>query len=403
MRNYVKGAIALSLLLGVKSLTLTPAFSQSLENAVRKIILLPFSEYAIKPETEERTIDFELEKYLNETPEDLKKPSIKNYEKFKEQVLKCSGKTLEEISKLSIKDSLLLAGKIVRDRIDYNNLIFSEEDAKLTSLQGNLRMYNSLFKKEEIRSKERIRVDNLSDDEIFINKEKVVCTGYASVFVSVFEVLKYVNPNLKNTRVRVYAPESEIRALELPHAWDLASTATSKGVFITYVEPTWLDTRKNTKTSGIEIFDAFDEEHFGEKMIYSDIYLADLYKRLGENYKEEEFNKRIEISSKLFEIMGDEQIYVYLFGENLGKLVENFAEENVYSVKENLFDREKLQKKKKDFQKIEALYRHLQEWGAPLIDEYNIGYSYKDSSGRLEWGNTNFETLFRNLKEAYRN
>lgn len=231
-------------------------------------------------------------KDLNKDP--VTKINIKDSQQFTSEVLNVAQElsyTIEQIQNLSIHEAVMLSGLIVAKRLEYDSDMLSEEP----DFPPQEMFYYLLGKgNSDDRPEEAKKIDSSSKDEIFHNG-KGICRNYAAVNAAVFEILKNLNPHLRNTNLRYYHPDELGHLLQLPHGWNLVSTITEtnmgKEVQLTYVDPTWLDTRnktadnsgkKNEEISDEELYDAVDREHFGENTSLAQIYLGELLKCLGD-------------------------------------------------------------------------------------------------------------------------
>jgi hypothetical protein len=128
--NCNKRQIGFSLLLAsfLSSISLCPLFSQAqnVQTSVKPIVLLALDEYDVRSFPDRILIRLELAQYLTDPPEGFKELQIKNYKKFREEVVRCSGLPVEELSQLSIKESLLLTGQMVKQRLDYSTVLAEE-------------------------------------------------------------------------------------------------------------------------------------------------------------------------------------------------------------------------------------------------------------------------------------
>ncbi len=388
---------ALVLGLGLGALASDGCASASLNNLVwrRKsqtpeITLVPFQEYS--PVLQRRKLKLEdrmLQTYVSESysidelslsilnrhlvedieTDPLRRLDIQDFDRFREGVPSTAnelGYSEEGIRNLSIQDALMLSGKIVAHRLDYNHDMISKDEEKLLEQDPEISVKIMLFlalskmsgKDIDLRNDEARSIDNASKDRIFFDGAGV-CRNYAGVNSAVFEVLKGINPNLKNTYMRWYVPEELGHSFALPHAWNQVSTITRDedglDILVTYVDPTWLDTRDRTvsddreglEVSDGELYEALDEAHFGNNLLYADKYLAELYETLGKDYREvslvfripretarsymdEAFNQRIETCEKVLDVVDEKpeefEKIDYHFGESFQRAVENLVD-----------------------------------------------------------------------------
>jgi len=94
--------------------------------------------------------------------------------------------------------------------------------------------------------------DKLPAEELLQRGMFVVCRNYVAVNKAVFDVLKLMNPNLKNTYMSIYN--------NLSHAWNQVTTVYSDEqnnlvLEVTFIDPSHYDTVGN--------IEALDEYHFG--------------------------------------------------------------------------------------------------------------------------------------------
>lgn len=260
-----------------------------------EIELIPFQDYSPEPATEQlRLEDGMLEAYITRPYRvsqmkyrlpyvdsigevaiySISRIDIKDPERFKTEVIAIAkelGLSLDELKGLSIHDALMLSGRIVGHKMEYDHeMITNEEKAA--------------------------KIDSLADDEVFFGGFGV-CRNYAGAECAVFEVLKGLNPNLRNTYMRWYSPWDDHAAFR--HAWDLASTI-ARGprgmrVLMTYVDPTFLDTKNRTvdntgkkleHVSDEELYNALDERHFYKGALVAHRQVAELYEALGNTARE---------------------------------------------------------------------------------------------------------------------
>ncbi|MBU1136049.1 MAG: hypothetical protein ABIG37_00745, partial [Nanoarchaeota archaeon] len=230
--------------------------------------------------------------------EHLGKIEIKDYEKFRSGVLDVAGKfgySEENIIRASIHDLIMLSGKIVAEKLEY---CINKEEKEMMKDKEKFFIYlwHDAFSKDKIlrKNKETEKIDNFSEDEIFLNG-KGLCRNYVEVNCAVFKVLKDISPKLANTYMRNYSLGFRYGFF---HAWNQITTFSGDEqnleMLVTYVDPTWLDTRKQTelgdgkkmtKLDEETLYDAYDREHFGHNNIYAHIEIADLLCSLGKNQR----------------------------------------------------------------------------------------------------------------------
>lgn len=280
--------------------------------------LIPFQEYHPAPAEKKLTLDDRmLETYLTKAysldeldlmimnhhvvkdpdKDPIQKIDIKNYQQFSTSIMAIAldlGYTPEQVQSLSVHEAVMLSGKIVAKKLEYDQKMIGESLPDIPP--GELFRY--LLSRGDIddRPEEAKRIDSSTKDEIFQNGQGI-CRNYAGVNAAVFQILKDLNPNLRNTNMRFYTPDDLGHVLALPHGWNLVSTVVEGNsgieVQLTYVDPTWLDTKNRTvsntgekddKLNDEEIYDALDEAHFGKRSIIAQVYMAKLQENLG-NYR----------------------------------------------------------------------------------------------------------------------
>lgn len=387
----------LALGLGLGALASDGCAIASLNNLVGRrelrtpeITLVPFQEYSPTPQRRKLKLeDRMLQTYVSEgysidelslsilnrhlveniETDPLRRLDIQDFNRFREGVLSTAnelGYSNESIRNLPIQDALMLSGKIVAHRLDYNHDMISEKEKKLSEQDPETAAKIMIFlafskmggEDIDLRNNEARNIDNSSKDEIFFDGAGV-CRNYAGVNSAVFGVLKSMNSNLKNTYMRYYSPEDLDHSFSLPHAWNQVSTITEdedgQDILVTYVDPTWLDTRNRTvsddgvelKVSDGELYEALDEAHFGNNLLYADRYLAELYETLGRDdrefssvfeipretaryYMDEAFDQRVETCERVLDVVKERpeefEKIDYLFGESFQRAVENLVD-----------------------------------------------------------------------------
>ncbi len=203
---------------------------------------------------------------------------VKNPVKFKEDVLGVAqtlGIRKVDIRHLSVKDTILLSGRIVAERLQY-----------LDEING-----------DKIRAAQIQRVANLARDESF-SEGFGQCADYAADAAAIFNVLRGINPKLANTRMRSFRPDTYTNLKQLPHGWNMVTTVgrSERGkriIDLTYVDPTWLDTQNNYEgfnkehfgderiTLATTVFPQFEGERRGAQVIYCYTHLASVYEALS--------------------------------------------------------------------------------------------------------------------------
>lgn len=254
---------------------------------------------------------------------EAKKIKIKDPKEFKKEILDVAatlGFSEEKIENLSVNDAIMLCGNILAKKLSYNYEMIdpvsdSTENIETKIAKSILNSFNGV----DTRNEEAKRVDSEYQDRIF-SEGLGICRNYASVNVAIFEVLKKIDDDsLKNTYMKWYSPESLEESLMLPHSWNQVINISNKDnklkLSITYVDPTWLDTRKKTSdASGVEtqssdkdMYNAFDENHFFSGCLSAHVEIAKLYELLG-NYSNRVSN---EIGLKKLDFCKDEKLKLY--------------------------------------------------------------------------------------------
>lgn len=296
-------------------------FNLSKQINIPEIKFLPFQDYY--PKTAERRIEFSdplsieyftrpygngiLRKVIKGDPiEDLIPKEqivrIKDLKKFKRAVVETArelGYDKEKIANLSIHDAIMLSGRITARRLEYEDGMISDDQREFHNAERNELWFKlfihgmdhpSSLDNNDLAKK----VDGSTTDEVFEGR-RAICRNYAPVNAAVFQVLKDMNPGLKNTYMRAYSPDGLAHILSFLHAWNMVTTVTEKGVDVTFVDPTWLDTRKKTamadgkeisdSVSEEDIYNAFDEKHFGPERVYAKDYAAQYYELMGSYFR----------------------------------------------------------------------------------------------------------------------
>lgn len=190
----------------------------------------------------------------------------------------------QSLDSLSIHDAVLLSGRIVTNRLDYYNEMTrtTVPDSARNQPFGEI-IYSLGHDGEDIRSEEAKRIDGAYADQI-LSEGRGICRNYAPVNRVVFEFLKSGNRNLRNTHMTVFTPESLGHSITFAHAWNrvftVSDTPTGQHLLLTYVDPTFLDTRIDEE-GDIEAYNALDDGHFGPAHLMADRYLCDLVAALG--------------------------------------------------------------------------------------------------------------------------
>ncbi|MBI4149189.1 hypothetical protein HY491_01955 [Candidatus Woesearchaeota archaeon] len=234
---------------------------------------------------------------------------VSDMHQFETDVLRAAaelGYTKQAIQTMPIHDAVLTSGKIVAHQLDYAHGMISDAEKERPE-SPEAYMYLTLLEALtgiDKRNEMAKQIDNAPDDIIFA-KRQGICRNYAGVNAAVFSVLKKLNPGLKNTYMRYYSPEDIGHSMALPHAWNMVTTledtAAGKKLQVTYVDPTWLDTRRKTARNDgemhnggeEEMYNALDNAHFGEGSFVAQVYLAQLYEALG--YEQRMYSERFTV------------------------------------------------------------------------------------------------------------
>ncbi|GEM_PF-3432218 len=403
------------------------------------IRLIPFQEYHPASAEKELTLDDRmLETYLTKpyslngldlmihnahvvnNPDDnpIKRLNINNYDRFKEEVLAVAqelGYSPEQVSALSVHEAVMLSGKIVANRLKYDDEMIGPEDKVLHDLNSRYRLDYILAKSakgEDDRTEVAKRIDSSTKDEIFHNGQGI-CRNYAGVNVIVFNLLKSLNPALTNTTLRYYDPDELGHVLALPHAWNLVSTIVEKSngleVQITYVDPTWLDTRNqsaantgkkvDSSVTDEDIYDALDESHFGKKAIIAQIYLAQLYQTIGkhnrrysslfpapqqtlEEYTHHAYSQRLEVCNLTLDLAEEnptqfDQVDSY-FLDSFKEAVENLTACSLNSFLRfgpDLTSLSQEEKQRDEFQQLKVVYQRALSLVPEFLAQENLSHS----------------------------
>ncbi len=144
----------------------------------------------------------------------LEHPKIKDKEKLEGLVFEEArklGYTKESISKLSIKDAILLSVEVVASRINYYDV---DHDKKFIKEHGAF-----------------LPID------VYFELGKGDCDKYASAVIAVFDVFKDLNKNLKN----VYITNSGIGHIPQPHDWNAIIILYENKIVVSHIDPTFYD------------------------------------------------------------------------------------------------------------------------------------------------------------------
>lgn len=223
---------------------------------------------------------------------DPQEPLFEDYGKFKSDVLAVAGElgfNAENIASLSIHDAVMLCGRILAKRMEYaKDMIGKKEDVffgrKKITVALDLIMSDLSGQKIDLRNERARDIDAMPIDRLFAGGAGI-CRNYARLNVGVFRVIKELNRNLSNTFMVQVSPDDNDH--NLPHAWNMVSTLNGNDVDVTYVDPTWLDTRNKTATnaeggfrskeSDESAYNAYDKDHYEPLLYWAKFYLADFY------------------------------------------------------------------------------------------------------------------------------
>jgi tetratricopeptide (TPR) repeat protein len=186
---------------------------------------------------------------------------IDDHDGFQEQVIKKAeqlGYTRDSLSNLSVHAAVEVASSITSSQLHYNS-----KHADTTSL------------------------DKESADAIF-RKGEGVCRHYAMVNCAVFQVMKDLNPALKNTYMAYFVHSNEIQNV-LQHAWNEVINLTKNKTVSTFVDPTWFNRPRPLQIGNLQVpfisfktpLNAYDREHFGFNYFALDFDIARYYETMG--------------------------------------------------------------------------------------------------------------------------
>jgi hypothetical protein len=250
-------------------------------------------------------------KYINES----KWMGVKNFANFKKEILLVAekmGYSEGDIKKLSIHDAIMLSGNILKEKLSYNHDMLDKDLTNEKNIEKKaLKELEFAFSGKDNRNEEAKRIDKKYCDEIF-SEGLAICRNYAAVNKAVFDVLKSMNNDLKNVYMNWYSPNSLHEIVVLPHAWNQVINVSEKNdslrLDITYVDPTWLDTRKTTVDASGErvmadnekVYNAFNNAHFFNGCISAYTEMAKLYELLGSNNRRFTIDNRYDNSKTPF-------------------------------------------------------------------------------------------------------
>jgi hypothetical protein len=237
------------------------------------IRIIPFQDY--HPQYQER-VESDGEKHSLEGILNYQ-PNVSDWETFRSVIIEKAGEigyAEEQLRKLSVHDAVMVSGRITAYQIEYGGRILTDTQRMLLK-KSPIEIYQEtlsvILAGGEPRSAEAVRLDELPTDELF-KEGKGICRHYAEVNAGVFEVMRKINPQLKNTVMVPYIPTREEHFLTVPHAWNKVSTIVKgkKGleILITFVDPQWLDDPNMTPDTMEQLYNAVDENHFGDGLMY---------------------------------------------------------------------------------------------------------------------------------------
>lgn len=344
---------------------------------------------------------------------------IKDSGRFESEIVSVAkelGVSEEKLKKLSIHDTVFLSGKIVASKLEYNQDMISKDEEKIISnpqmfeTYAMLRLFGAI---EDLANEESKRIGNLSIDEIF-HEGNGICRNYSRVNKGVFEVLKNMNKNIENTYIKPFSPQDLSHIFSFPHSWNMVSTILKDEILITYVDPTWLDTRRmsvNNKGEKVnkdekEIYNALDESHFYHNNILAEKYLAMLYERLGNNQRIYSDDPEIKSSSNIIHNYNSKAFYQRMlvcekalklkknrddfFADSFVQGVGDIGEENVPEIFLSLGLMP--YKDAKKFERLSEIYKKALE-AKPTA----IYARYRDLDGKT-W---TIEQVFKKVKALY--
>ena len=220
-------------------------------------------------------LPYDLEKCVND---ELNRPDIADPSRFRREVLKEAeklGYTEEMLKSLSVKEAILTAAKITGSKIDYHLV---DSDPEFLSKYGS----------------------NISTDTYFYIGLGD-CDKYRNITIGIFEIMKSINPNLKN----VYLASEELGGYMDFHAWVSIVIPCKESLMLCHVDPTFRDNGGNFEAG---------ERHI---MIENEAYKAYFYKELQdcENaymFFEESIKKQND-EDVLERLLEDTSFTLYLF------------------------------------------------------------------------------------------
>ena len=440
-----------------------PLVEQQTFNPVN-IEIIPFEKYSPKRENEKIELDDmllmdyiekpimmnELDNYVRLGKYNKIEPIVINDKgNFKREITRTASELgYNNLEALSIQEAIFASGKIVAHKMEYSKEMIGEAEKLL--FEGNpqeifFKLLWLSVNSKDIRNKEARRIDELPVDALF-SEGNGVCRNYARVNAAVFNVMKEINHNLINTYMREYSPESIGHTIVLPHGWNVVFTLNNNGeevdILTSYVDPTWLDTRKKTKDnsgeisreSEIQLYNALDESHFGPNLLIANSNFAGIYENLGSEtrfyydkiskeghifYKNKGFEQRITNMHYILDNVNNESNYTIInFQNNFESAVEDLTHSITavilkfgINLKESLAF-EPYDKILEKFKRLESVYYKAKEKMPKCIFSRNIeyyitvreieeenGFKKTDIANRF----TSVDELFNKVKMAFEN
>lgn len=196
---------------------------------------------------------------------------IKDKVCFKEWVLDDFdglGVSREMLQAFSIHDSVTLACSLPVHKFEY----WKDPVQNTFSIYGYRPTLSlEVQKKAEERIETLRNYNKLLADEIYHRCPQVVCRHYARVASAIYDVLREINPRLKNSKLSCYFPSNGF-----PHIWNqitvVSRDADNLKLDVAFVDPTWFE---NNKIEGI------DEDHMGKRLVSMRFDVARFYRGFG--------------------------------------------------------------------------------------------------------------------------
>ncbi len=270
-----------------------------------------------------------------------------------DSIIKESNEIPEQIKrKIKYRDSYTL----IRDKEQFNKNVFNEalklgynkekisqakpkEAIQLTVEVVSEKM--SYYDVDNDPSFDKLRKDELFPEDDLFSKGVGDCDKYSKLTTSVFNILKDVNPNLKN----IYLIDEEVAGGRiLGHSWNAIIFSSNNSIYVSHIDPTFYDNKGELQ--------AKKDYHIAENELE---FLAEFYKDIGD------FETSININKELLNQIADKEkragIYdnlsFYACIKNDSKLMD-FVVKNFYT--------EQLKKYKYEKRNIEENKRSLEEW-----------------------------------------